>query len=438
MSSNNPIFVIDSDSELSAYHLDIIRSQLLIALLVVPVLTWGQYEYFNNVYWNGVDIEVCANILVEDSTYSIFCQQQVGGPQNLLFRKISVGGEDLGSSFNEISNSTGFFTHQAESIIQCSNGDFAWAGYEAGTDIDRGICLRFDDSIFEDDIVWEFGFDSDSIQTTEFYIAFENSEESLFAVGAKHQNVDDDPFLDFSNLFIVKIGLDGVVLWQSEIDLGFNLFINVSAMKELPTGGYLLFGSVSPDIDNFICQITEQGDLDWIHTWGTEGIDDGYLWPVAMNDTDFMVAYKSGTQSSSLVSSGYPHLALFQSETQQITNDIEYPYFMWGCNVQDLIKCPGGGYCILGNSSEDSFSDTYSWIIKTDSLGNEEWFRKYYHMESQPGQFAILNSLYDIELGLDGGYICAGYFRDINAVDWPTKSWVLKLDACGDVEWEGC
>jgi hypothetical protein len=251
MSSNNPIFVIDSDSELSAYHLDIIRSQLLIALLVVPVLTWGQYEYFNNVYWNGVDIEVCANILVEDSTYSIFCQQQVGGPQNLLFRKISVGGEDLGSSFNEISNSTGFFTHQAESIIQCSNGDFAWAGYEAGTDIDRGICLRFDDSIFEDDIVWEFGFDSDSIQTTEFYIAFENSEESLFAVGAKHQNVDDDPFLDFSNLFIVKIGLDGVVLWQSEIDLGFNLFINVSAMKELPTGGYLLFGSVSPDIDNF-------------------------------------------------------------------------------------------------------------------------------------------------------------------------------------------
>ncbi|CAN5298304.1 hypothetical protein BH09BAC5_BH09BAC5_00340 [soil metagenome] len=74
----------------------------------------------------------------------------------------------------------------------------------------------------------------------------------------------------------------------------------------------------------------------------------------------------------------------------------------------------GGGVDPLDGSAGPSY------VLKTDSAGNEKWFRKYY--------FTLIhdNYLYDIKSTSDGGFIFAGS-TFVNTQD----SWIVKLDSLG-------
>jgi len=66
-------------------------------------------------------------------------------------------------------------------------------------------------------------------------------------------------------------------------------------------------------------------------------------------------------------------------------------------------------------------------------LGNEEWFKTY-----EPENInTIRYTPFDIEQTSDGGFVIAGQHRDW-AIEGFTQSWVMKIDACGDTEWQGC
>ncbi|MFT5229678.1 MAG: hypothetical protein ACI9EV_002832 [Urechidicola sp.] len=62
------------------------------------------------------------------------------------------------------------------------------------------------------------------------------------------------------------------------------------------------------------------------------------------------------------------------------------------------------------------------------------WYQEYFHDNNNPE--IVEQMLWDVEIAPDGGYIMAGNLR--YASDSGYRSWLLKVDACGDVEWEGC
>ena len=43
---------------------------------------------------------------------------------------------------------------------------------------------------------------------------------------------------------------------------------------------------------------------------------------------------------------------------------------------------------------------------------------------------------YDMEQTSDGGYVLVGAYR--NSADFYDRTWLVKVDACGDLEWQGC
>lgn len=98
----------------------------------------------------------------------------------------------------------------------------------------------------------------------------------------------------------------------------------------------------------------------------------------------------------------------------------------------DIEPTPDGGVIVLGWAYEPDYL-YYNWMMKVDANGNEEWFKTYTAEECT----GCLNFLQDIEVAPDGGYIGAGYF-EYWEVDDLRNSWILKVDACGDVEWQGC
>ena len=116
----------------------------------------------------------------------------------------------------------------------------------------------------------------------------------------------------------------------------------------------------------------------------------------------------------------------YWSQTYQDQNDIIRGRWM------DIEPTDDGGIVILGfGYSDDIFS--YCWLMKVDAEGNEEWFQTYWIEE---GGFAV-NWLRDVEVAHDGGYIMAGTVENYDIDDY-SRAWILKVDACGDTEWQDC
>ena len=67
---------------------------------------------------------------------------------------------------------------------------------------------------------------------------------------------------------------------------------------------------------------------------------------------------------------------------------------------------------------------------------NEEFQSDWYTELSYEICSGCTNELYDIEQAPDGGYVMVGKFN--SPEDPYDKTWLVKVDACGDMEWQGC
>lgn len=102
---------------------------------------------------------------------------------------------------------------------------------------------------------------------------------------------------------------------------------------------------------------------------------------------------------------------------QSLGLGIEYEYF--------LIQTEDGGYAIAGTAFYNTAGSMDSWLIKTDSNGNQQW-AKTYGGENEDRAFGIVQSQ-------DGGYALAG-------TSWQESSssedfWLVKIDSNGKLQW---
>ncbi len=81
------------------------------------------------------------------------------------------------------------------------------------------------------------------------------------------------------------------------------------------------------------------------------------------------------------------------------------------------------GYILAGNKSQNGPGDAF--LIKTDSLGNEEWTQIFGGSDS--------DYIYSVCETENGGYILAGYTWSYGAGRY--DGWLLKADALGNEEW---
>ena len=92
-----------------------------------------------------------------------------------------------------------------------------------------------------------------------------------------------------------------------------------------------------------------------------------------------------------------------------------------GSSVQQTTD---GGYIITGYTGSWGFGGAKAWLIKTDSQGNEEWNREF----GRNGDSAAEH----IQQTIDGGYILSGGTYTPGS-DWDT--WLIKTDSQGNEEW---
>jgi len=153
------------------------------------------------------------------------------------------------------------------------------------------------------------------------------------------------------------------------------------------------FGGVGRDVGYSVQQTSDGG---FIITGETEGIsnDSGYVWLIKTNS----VGVEEWNQSYG-------------------GNQRE-----WG---QSLQETSDGGFIILGSTYSYGSGGIDIWLIKTNSVGVEEWNQTYGGINGDLG--------FSVQQSQDGGYILVGYTESFESNG--SDIWLIKTNYLGEEEW---
>ena len=298
-------------------------------------------------------------------------------------------------------------------------------------DVTEGRFLTFDEDLnLMDDLFY------DEHPPNTYFFGFHIEEDGYIIFG------EYGALVYAEGTFIMKLDFDGNVIW-SEImqpEVYQHIYRNNSIIEL--EDGYLIggYGLIDSDPFGLLTKVNENGiTLSEIAVVDEDEIKSQGMGVLRLENGDILVtqlfAYADVEEFDN------PHvfwnkirLYKFNPETEELIwlqDHLDNFEIMGG--TADRIATPDGGALILGGSSGLDIG-YYAWMLKIDSLGNQEWYREYTYEDCG---FDCMNILYDVELAPDGGYIAAGSFTNWS-VDPRNMSWLLKIDACGDVEWQDC
>ncbi len=414
-----------------------IRNLLTIILIVNCALSSAQFTYFNQITGDLTDEESqsATNIEVVEDGYVIW---GAGIEDNILkyfIRKYNLSGEIINENV---------LISQNEYVLIGLTNSFKWNPfiqkfvYIHGTNLNdgttEGYFIEFDQAL---NAIFTRNYSQYPPYTYPFI--FEVEPDGYIVVG------EYGVISNSSGSFIMKLDFEGNILWSEilQTDIYQNIYRNLNILKT-ETGYLIAGGGSTPETgyDRFglITQINNFGITQSETVVEDEGaLESGYLNAIRLQSGEVLM---SQALSYELVNpNGNPNvfwnkIRLFKFDPQNETMYDEQTYFddyeMKMGQVLDMVATSDGGAVILGRRT-GFFYDHYSWMMKVDADLNQQWFHEYTYQSCDN----CGNKLYDIELAPDGGYVAAGSFYNYD-IDPRNATWLLKVDACGDEEWQGC
>jgi len=221
-----------------------------------------------------------------------------------------------------------------------------------------------------------------------------------------------------------------VALLIDPLDEGWNKTFGGSGYEEgwsvdqTEDGGYILtgettsYGATASSV--WLIKTDSSGNEQWNRTFGeNEGFHKG--WAVQQTtDNGYIIAaeeWPTGSETSDGML-----IKIDSSGNEEWTRFFSGPYDD-GCF--DAKESNDGGYIVTG------FTESYEglwdlWLIKTDSDGNLTWARTFGGEDYEEGQ--------SVQQTLDGGYIVTGSAQSYTP-GWDYDLWLIKTDSLGIEEW---
>jgi len=272
------------------------------------------------------------------------------------------------------------------------------------------------------------------------------------------------------DISLVKIGPTGSEQWNRTFGGTFS-DDRVKSVLQTPNGGYLIAGSTSACWDNctddvWLIKVNPQGQEQWNLTLGGTGdeeiafvqqtTDGGYvligntnsygagsldIWFVKVDSNGNMQLNntfggigREKTYSVSQVAGGYIIAGYTESygvgdydfwlvKTDKWNNTFGRDRNDW---IESIQQTRDGGYILAGVTLSFWLGVNHSefLMVKTDSNGNEQWYRTF------GGVGAEFNP--SVGLSPDGGYILGGGTLSFDDADY----WLIKTDVDGNMQWD--
>jgi hypothetical protein len=221
-------------------------------------------------------------------------------------------------------------------------------------------------------------------------------------------------------------GLDAV----SFIELGtsyliFNTIIGGAendygqTVRQITDGGFIVMGSTDSygngNTDIWLVKTNSLGEEVWRQTFGGVSREVGNHFQMT-SDGGFIIV-------GSIHSEGYYDIWLVKANS---SGEEEWNQ-SFGGELNDfgesVEQTSDGGYIIVGSYQENGGSDI--WLLKTNSSGIEEWTQTFGGLFQENGL--------SVQQTTDGGFIIAGEERSIG--DGHGDLWLIKTNSVGEEEW---
>jgi hypothetical protein len=279
------------------------------------------------------------------------------------------------------------------SVVQSSDGGFAMAVFANVIYVDNvgfagHFTTQYELYLMKTDasgnVQWNQTFKSSNDPNSEFYqfspgdtdYTLVQTADGGFAIAGSDGN---------HRFWLLKVGSHGELLWTNSYSQTDGIYNSDSLYSMIQTSdlGFALVGSTE----------TSAGGRDfWLVKVDSRGIEQ---W----NQT-----YNSGT---------YPDPA-----GGDFPRDDE---------ARSVVQTRDGGFAIVGQTTTYvSLSSTYdSWLVKTDSGGNEQWGKKFAGPNSPGGDYQVVQTS-------DGGFaLAASQVKSAENTDFL----IIKTDSSGEMQW---
>ena len=222
------------------------------------------------------------------------------------------------------------------------------------------------------------------------------------------------------DVYLVKTDAGGNEEWSRTI--GGNSWDRCNDLQITSDGGYIIVGNTysfgAGEDDVYLVKTDSLGNEEWFRTYGDRRQECGFS-VQQTNDAGYIIV--GYTQSY-----GIADQSVYLIKTDSLGNEIWYRTFGQGNMGVNYGLCvcqtSDGGYIITGATSP-TIGGYDVLLLKTDSLGNEEWRRTFGGGYNDFG--------YDLKITADGGYIIAGSYGLDNSSD----ALLIKTDSLGNIEW---
>ena len=403
-----------------------------LAILIYALQLSGQYDYFSVIEGSYGDtvLESTASVEVLPDGYVSLGLYSTIGYNHVYLYKYDFQGNRIDSNAIAHPNEYVFIGRNNNLIYR--NGQLVFSSLLEQADLSRvGYLMEFDAEL---DTIFTKRY---SPFTVTDITGLSSLEEGYLQIG-KYRN-STQSFT--SGTYLAKVNYDGDYEWlevlQPHVDDKTFLNLSVEEFDE----GIIVAGSKSEgDLIGYLTITDTEGEV----ITEIEYADDDYdewspLGLAKLSNSEVMVVQSLGYEEfpNNLNFDYYwknVRLAKIDPLTGEETWSQVYheDYTISSGDWIDIEPTPDGGVVILGWAYEPD-NLYFNWIMKVDANGNEEWFKTYTAEDCT----ACFNLLQDIEVAPDGGYVAAGRF-EYWEIDGFRNAWLLKIDACGDTEWQGC
>jgi hypothetical protein len=214
--------------------------------------------------------------------------------------------------------------------------------------------------------------------------------------------------------FIVKTDSSGGLQWQRTSSAGQMYYYG----EQTSDGGYICAGGDSYHHGFLVSKKDSQGINEWYRDYGGSGSEDAYS-AQGTDDGGFII-----TGYTSSFGAGANDVYLVKTDSLGDTLWTR-TYGGTGSEVGNSVRQTGdGGYVICGGTGSFGAGGGDVYLIKTNSLGDTLWTRTY-GGSSNDGASSM-------QITNDGGYIMVGTTESFGG---GIKYYLVKADSLGEEEW---
>jgi hypothetical protein len=220
------------------------------------------------------------------------------------------------------------------------------------------------------------------------------------------------------DIWLVKVDSSGNELWNHSY--GGEFYEQGISIRETSDGGFIIAGytgSFGAGLGDFWLLKTDSlGVEHWNNTVGLSGYEEAHS-VLQTSDNGYLI-----TGYTRSFSTGYEEAWLVK--TDSLGNE-QWNKTYNGATGESIIKTRDGHYIIVGSTFAPGPGNYDLWLVKIDKEGNEKWERSYGGLDKEIGNSIIQTS--------DSGYIIVGRTKSYGA--GKIDLWLLKLDHNGNEEW---